>query len=169
MERYRELTEATGACKDLTGSRTSSIAIISHDLGPRCRSCSATAGCCSRAAGPAGELASAEAIVRQGRKILGAGGVAPRAGQGRAGAASLDVQLLDVGRVARRRAFELEILAAERGVTLKARRPRALLVMGDELKLREVLQNLITNGLEHAAKSGTVVDGEALDRLDGRW
>src|SRR4029078_13723922 len=40
--------------------------------------------------------------------------------------------------------------------------------MGDELKLREVLQNLITNGLEYAAKKGTVlVEGEVLHRPDG--
>jgi CheY-like chemotaxis protein len=40
--------------------------------------------------------------------------------------------------------------------------------MGDEMKLREVLQNLITNGLEHAAKNGTVlVEGDVLPRPDG--
>jgi signal transduction histidine kinase len=117
----------------------------------------------------AGDLKiSAEAIVRQSRKILKMVESLLDRGKGEQARVALDVQLLDVGRVARDCAFELEILAAERGVTLKAHAPERLPVMGDELKLREVLQNLITNGLEHAAKNGTVlVEGEVLHRPDG--
>jgi signal transduction histidine kinase/DNA-binding response OmpR family regulator len=168
VERYRELTEANRRLRELARFKDELIAIISHDLRAPLQ-VTLGHGRMLEDANLAGDLrTSAEAIVRQSRKILKMVESLLDRGKGEQARVALDVQLLDVGRIARDLAFELEILAAEREVTLKAHAPERLPVMGDELKLREVLQNLITNGLEHAAKSGTVlVEGEILNRPDG--
>jgi two-component system sensor histidine kinase ChiS len=168
VERYRELTEANRRLRELARFKDELIAIISHDLRAPLQ-VTLGHGRMLEDANLAGDLRiSAEAIVRQSRKILKMVESLLDRGKGEQARVALDVQLLDVGRVARDCAFELEILAAERGVTLKAHAPERLPVMGDELKLREVLQNLITNGLEHAAKNGAVlVEGEVLHRPDG--
>ncbi|HET6982125.1 MAG TPA: GAF domain-containing sensor histidine kinase, partial [Myxococcaceae bacterium] len=168
VERYRELTEANRRLRDMARFKDELIAIISHDLRAPLQ-VTLGHGRMLEDANLTGDLkTSAEAIVRQSRKILKMVESLLDRGKGEQARVALDVQLLDVSRVARDCAFELEILAAERGVTLKAHAPERLPVMGDELKLREVLQNLITNALEHAAKNGTVlVEGEVLHRPDG--
>jgi two-component system, sensor histidine kinase ChiS len=168
VERYRELTEANRRLRELARFKDELIAIISHDLRAPLQVTLGHGRMLEDANLPGDLRTSAEAIVRQSRKILKMVESLLERGKGEQARVALDVQLLDVGRIARDCAFELEILAAERGVTLKAHSPERLPVMGDELKLREVLQNLITNGLEHAAKKGTVlVEGEVLHRPDG--
>jgi len=168
VERYRELTEANRRLRELARFKDELIAIISHDLRAPLQVTLGHGRMLEDANLPGDLRTSAEAIVRQSRKILKMVESLLDRGKGEQARVALDVQLLDVGRVARDCAFELEILAAERGVTLKAHAPERLPVMGDELKLREVLQNLITNGLEYAAKKGTVlVEGEVLHRPDG--
>ena len=168
VERYRELTEANRRLRELARFKDELIAIISHDLRAPLQVTLGHGRMLEDANLPGDLRTSAEAIVRQSRKILKMVESLLDRGKGEQARVALDVQLLDVGRVARDCAFELEILAAERGVTLSAHAPERLPVMGDELKLREVLQNLITNGLEHAAKKGTVlVEGEVLHRPDG--
>src|SRR5215813_6809222 len=168
VERYRELTEANRRLRELARFKDELIAIISHDLRAPLQVTLGHGRMLEDANLPGDLRTSAEAIVRQSRKILKMVESLLDRGKGEQARVALDVQLLDVGRIARDLAFELEILAAEREVTLKAHAPERLPVMGDELKLREVLQNLITNGLEHAAKSGTVlVEGQILHRPDG--
>jgi len=168
VERYRELSEANRRLRELARFKDELIAIISHDLRAPLQVTLGHGRMLEDAHLPGDLRTSAEAIVRQSRKILKMVESLLDRGKGEQARVALDVQLLDVGRVARDCAFELEILAAERGVTLKAHTPERLPVMGDELKLREVLQNLITNGLEHAAKKGNVlVEGEVLNRPDG--
>ena len=168
VERYRELTEANRRLRELARFKDELIAIISHNLRAPLQVTLGHGRMLEDANLPGDLRTSAEAIVRQSRKILKMVESLLERGKGEQARVALDVQLLDMGRVARDCAFELEILAAERGVTLKAHSPERLPVMGDELKLREVLQNLITNGLEHAAKKGTVlVEGEVLHRPDG--
>jgi len=168
VERYRELGEANRRLRELARFKDELIAIISHDLRAPLQVTLGHGRMLEEANLPGDLKTSAEAIVRQSRKILKMVESLLDRGKGEQARVALDVQLLDVGRVARDCAFELEILAAGRGVVLKAHAPERLPVMGDELKLREVLQNLITNGLEHAAKNGTVlVEGEVLHRPDG--
>ncbi|MGZ6071755.1 MAG: ATP-binding protein [Myxococcaceae bacterium] len=168
VERYRELTEANRRLRELARFKDELIAIISHDLRAPLQVTLGHGRMLEDANLPGDLRTSAEAIVRQSRKILKMVESLLERGKGEQARVALDIQLLDMGRVGRDCAFELEILAAERGVTLKAHSPERLPVMGDELKLREVLQNLITNGLEHAAKNGTVlIEGEVLHRPDG--
>ena len=168
VERYRELSEANRRLRELARFKDELIAIISHDLRAPLQVTLGHGRMLEDANLPGDLRTSAEAIVRQSRKILKMVESLLDRGKGEQARVALDVQLLDVGRVARDCAFELEILAAERGITLKAHAPERLPVMGDELKLREVLQNLITNGLEHAAKNGNVLlEGEVLHRPDG--
>jgi signal transduction histidine kinase/DNA-binding response OmpR family regulator len=168
VERYRELTEANRRLRELARFKDELIAIISHDLRAPLQVTLGHGRMLEDSNLPGDLRTSAEAIVRQSRKILKMVESLLDRGKGEQARVALDVQLLDVGRVARDCAFELEILAAERGVTLKAHAPERLPVMGDELKLREVLQNLITNALEHAAKNGNVLlEGEVLHRPDG--
>ncbi len=168
VERYRELGEANRRLREMARFKDELIAIISHDLRAPLQVTLGHGRMLEDANLPGDLRTSAEAIVRQSRKILKMVESLLDRGKGEQARVALDVQLLDVGRVARDCAFELEILAAERGVALSAHAPERLPVMGDELKLREVLQNLITNGLEHAAKKGTVlVEGEVLHRPDG--
>jgi len=53
-------------------------------------------------------------------------------------------------------------------VTLRSEAPESLMVVGDEVKLRQVLQNLIVNALHHARDAGTVVvRSQRLRRPDG--
>ena len=63
---------------------------------------------------------------------------------------------------------ELGILASERGVVLKAEAPESMMLIGAELKLHEVRQNLITNAIHHAKDAGSVVvKASRLVRPDG--
>ena len=168
VERYRELTEANRRLRELARFKDELIAIISHDLRAPLQVTLGHGRMLEEARLPGDLNTSAEAVVRQSRKILKMVESLLERGKGEQARVALDVQLLDVAKVARDCAFELEILAAERGITLRAHAPDRLPVMGDELKLREVLQNLITNALEHAAENGNVlVEGEVLARPDG--
>ena len=163
VERYRELTEANRRLRELARFKDELIAIISHDLRAPLQVTLGHGRMLEEARLPGDLKTSAEAVVRQSRKILKMVESLLERGKGEQARVALDVQLLDVAKVARDCAFELEILAAERGITLRAHAPERLPVMGDELKLREVLQNLITNALEHAAENGNVlVEGEVL-------
>jgi two-component system sensor histidine kinase ChiS len=168
VERYRELSEANRRLRELARFKDELIAIISHDLRAPLQVVLGHGRMLEDAKLPGDLKTSAEAVVRQARKIFKMVESLLERGKGEQARVALDVQLLDVGQVARDCAFELEILARERDITLKAHTLERLPVMGDELKLREVLQNLITNALEHASQRGAVlVEGEVLHRPDG--
>ena len=168
VERYRELTEANRRLRELARFKDELIAIISHDLRAPLQVTLGHGRMLEEARLPGDLKTSAEAVVRQSRKILKMVESLLERGKGEQARVALDVQLLDVAKVARDCTFELEILATERGITLRSHSPERLPVMGDELKLREVLQNLITNALEHASENGNVlVEGEVLARPDG--
>jgi two-component system sensor histidine kinase ChiS len=168
VERYRELSEANRRLRELARFKDELIAIISHDLRAPLQVVLGHGRMLEDAKLPGDLKISAEAVVRQARKIFKMVESLLERGKGEQARVALDIQLLDVGQVARDCAFELEILARERDITLKAHTPERLPVMGDELKLREVLQNLITNALEHASQRGAVlVEGEVLHRPDG--
>src|SRR5712664_1449743 len=81
---------------------------------------------------------------------------------------SLDPSPRDIAEICREASQELEILASEREVALSAEVGESLMLIGDEMKLREVLQNLITNAISHAAHQGQVqVRAHRLARPDG--
>src|SRR5215472_15675542 len=59
-------------------------------------------------------------------------------------------------------------MALERGVSLFTEATESLMLIGDEMKLREVLQNLITNAISHARESGKVaIRAARVKRPDG--
>src|SRR5207248_11743974 len=104
----------------------------------------------------------------QGRKILSLVESLLERGKGDAARLSLDARLIDVAELAQESASELEILAAERGISLRAEAPESLMAIGDEIKVREVLQNLLTYALHHAKEAGeVVVRAQRLRRPDG--
>ena len=61
------------------------------------------------------------------------------------GAVSFEPGPVDIAEVARDVAHDLFILAEEKRIRLEVKAPKALEVNGDELKLKQVLQNLIDN------------------------
>ena len=70
------------------------------------------------------DKASVEAMVRMGRKILGL--VESLLERGRGEGLALDPRLLDISEMCTESATELEILARERGVALRAEAPESL-------------------------------------------
>ncbi len=85
VERYRELTEANRRLRELARFKDELIAIISHDLRAPLQVTLGHGRMLEDANLPGDLRTSAEAIVRQSRKISEDGRVAPRARQGRAG------------------------------------------------------------------------------------
>ncbi|HZH04389.1 MAG TPA: response regulator, partial [Myxococcaceae bacterium] len=111
---------------------------------------------------------SAAAILRQGKKILNLVESLLDRGRGEATRISLDGRTLDISEVCKEAAQELAILAAERGIALRAETPESLTVYGDEIKLRQVLQNLITHGIARSPNNGSLtVRAQRLARPDG--
>ncbi|HYO68494.1 MAG TPA: ATP-binding protein, partial [Archangium sp.] len=89
-------------------------------------------------------------------------------GKGDVARLSIEPRVLDMSMLCKESVTELEILAAERGVARRAETSEIMMLIGDELKLHEVLQNLITNAIHHAQDAGeVVVKASRLARPDG--
>ena len=56
-----------------------------------------------------------------------------------------------------RRASGCRTPARQRGISLRSETPASVTVLADELKLRQVLQNLLTNAYDHAKGITTLV------------
>ncbi|MGZ8692879.1 MAG: hybrid sensor histidine kinase/response regulator [Gaiellaceae bacterium] len=82
------------------------------------------------------------------------------------GKASIDIEPIDVRRVANCVVDMMAPLAAGRGVTLRIDLPEPVVGLADERRLREVLENLVSNGIKYNVAGGTVVI--AAERIDGR-
>ena len=166
VDRYRELTEANRRLRELARFKDELIAIASHDLRSPLQVVIGH-GRLLEEATLADELhQSAGAVVRQARKILKLVESLLEQGKGEHSRVALDVQLVDVRQVARDCVAEMDILARERSLDLQIVADERLPVMGDELKLREVLQNLVSNALEHA-RGAVSVEARVLARPDG--
>jgi len=166
VDRYRELTEANRRLRELARFKDELIAIASHDLRSPLQVVIGH-GRLLEEATLADELhQSAGAVVRQARKILKLVESLLEQGKGEHSRVALDVQLVDVRQVARDCVAEMDILARERSLDLQIVADERLPVMSDELKLREVLQNLVSNALEHA-RGAVSVEARVLARPDG--
>jgi signal transduction histidine kinase/DNA-binding response OmpR family regulator len=166
VDRYRELTEANRRLRELARFKDELLAIASHDLRSPLQVVIGHGRLLEDASLEPEQKQSASAVVRQGRKILALVESLLEKGKGEHSRVALDVQLVDVRQVARDCVAEMDILARERSLELVVAADERLPVMGDEQKLREVLQNLISNALEHAA--GVVkVEARVLARPDG--
>ncbi len=180
VDRYRELSDANKRLKELNRLKDEIIAVVSHDLRAPLQVLLGHGRLLSDAELPTQQQSSADAIVRQGRKILDLVESLLEKGKGEQARLSLDPRMVDVAELCKEQAAELEILGVQRGVALRSETPESLMVVGDEVKLRQVLQNLVTNAISHASEAGVVVvraqrlkrpDGEAVKVLvedDGR-
>ncbi len=166
VDRYRELTEANRRLRELARFKDELIAIASHDLRSPLQVVIGHGRLLEDAELQPEQHESAGAVVRQARKILKLVESLLEKGKGEHSRVALDVQLVDVRQVASDCVAEMDILARERSLELRVLAPERLPVMGDELKLREVLQNLISNALAHAAGVVTV-EARVLARPDG--
>ena len=166
VDRYRELTEANRRLREMARFKDELIAIASHDLRSPLQVVIGHGRLLEDAELPAEQHESASAVVRQARKILKLVESLLEKGKGEHSRVALDVQLLDVRQLASDCVAEMDILARGRSLELSVLAPDRLPVMGDELKLREVLQNLISNALSHAS-AAVKVEARVLARPDG--
>jgi signal transduction histidine kinase/DNA-binding response OmpR family regulator len=169
VDRYRELSEANRRLRDLNKLKDELLAVCSHDLrAPLQVLLGHGRLLLDDGRLDEGQRLSVEAMARQGRKILDLTESLLERGKGEASRMALEPRLLDAAELARDAASELEILARQKGVTLRSECPESLPVVGDALKLHEVLQNLVTNAIQHAESAGTVVvRAQRLRRPDG--
>jgi two-component system sensor histidine kinase ChiS len=168
VDRYRELIEANQRLKDLARLKDEMLAVCSHDLRAPLQVLLGHGRLLIEGEVTPQQRASAEAITRQGRKILELVESLLERGKGEQARVSLEARLLDLSDVCHEIATELEILAAEKGVALRAETSDELLAIADPVKLHEVLQNLVTNAIHHAKEAGeVVVRAEKLMRPDG--
>src|SRR6266849_3785131 len=168
VDRYRELTEANRRLKELNRIKDEIIAVVSHDLRAPLQVLLGHGRLLLDEELPEQQSSSVEAIVRQGRKILTLVESLLERGRGETGRLSLEPSVLDIGEICKEASQELEILASEREVALSAEVDESLMLIGDEMMLREVLQNLITNAISHAPHQGQVqVRAQRLERPDG--
>lgn len=168
IDRYRELSEANRRLKELNRLKDDIIAVCSHDLRAPLQVLLGHGRLLLDGELAPQQRASVEAVVRMGKKILELVESLLERGKGDSARIALDARLLDVSEVCQESAAELEILAAERAVAIRAETPECLMAIGDEVKLRQVLQNLITNAIHHARPQGeVVVRTQRIRRPDG--
>ncbi|MFL5321852.1 MAG: ATP-binding protein [Myxococcaceae bacterium] len=166
VDRYRELNEANRRLKELNRLKDELIAVCSHDVRAPLQILLGHGRLLEDSTLSTGQKSSASAMVRQGRKILELVESLLERGKTDLGRLTIDPRLADVSELAQEVTAEMGILARERDMALRAEAPESMLVIGDEVKLREVLQNLISNALHHA-KSEVVVAAQRLPRPDG--
>jgi len=81
-----------------------------------------------------------------------------------------DVQPLDVAKLLRDLAENLQPLARERGLYLRAEGPEMLLVEGDAPKIRRITQNLLLNALKYTQTGGVLLGwGDSRNNDSRRW
>jgi two-component system, sensor histidine kinase ChiS len=166
VDRYRELTDANRRLRELARFKDELIAIASHDLRSPLQVVIGHGRLLEDANLEPEFHESAGAVVRQARKILKLVESLLEKGKGEHSRVALDVQMVDVRQVVSDCVAEMDILARERSVDLQVTAAEHLPVMGDEQKVREILQNLISNALAHAS-SVVKVEGRVLARPDG--
>ena len=151
LDRYRELNDANRRLKAAAKLKDEVLAVVSHDVRAPLNVLLGH----GRLLLDSKDLKDAhrpsvETTVRMGKKILGlVEGLldkARTAGQ----PLELERQVFDLAQVCLEAVEDLQILARDHGVVLQAEAPVSIDVLGDEMKLRQVLQNLITNALAHA-------------------
>jgi signal transduction histidine kinase/DNA-binding response OmpR family regulator len=168
VQRYQELNDANRRLKELNRLKDEIIAVCSHDLRAPLQVLLGHGRLLLETDLEAQQKQSAEAMIRQGKKILGLVESLLEKGKGEAARLSIEPRVLDVAQLCRESVHELNILARERGISLSADCPDSLMLIGDEVKLHEVLQNLITNAIHHASQDGrVVVSTQRLARPDG--
>ncbi len=151
LDRYRELADANRRLKAADKLKDEMLALVSHDVRAPLNVLLGH----GRLLLDSKDLQDAhrpsiETTVRMGKKILGLVESLLDKARTDGRPLRLDRGLCDLSLVCKETVEELQILAQEHNVVLQAEVPMSVDVLGDELKLRQVLQNLITNALAHA-------------------
>ncbi len=168
VDRYRELNEANKRLKELNRFKDEMIAVISHDLRSPLNVLLGHGRLLQDTELQSQDRASVDAMVRQGRKILELVESLLERGKGEQGRFALEPSTLDLSALCRETAKELEILGASRKVTVRSEASRPLKIVGDAVKLRQVLENLLGNALQHVPEGGRItVRAQRLRRPDG--
>ena len=157
VDRYKELLDANSRLKAIDRKKNELLAVLSHDLrAPLNVLLGHSHLLVTDQSLDASAKASSEAIQRTTRKMLELieNLLDKSRGQERT---VLFTRALDVAETCQEVVRDLQILARQRGVLLRAEAPMSLMVLGDEQKIRQVLQNLLTNALTHANQVTEVV------------
>ncbi len=158
LERFRELQETNQRLKALDRRKNELLAVLSHDLrAPLNVQLGHSHILLTDGTLPAPLKPSAEAIQRSSRKMLELVESLLEGARGDDGRIVLFTKAMDVAETCQEAVNDLQILARERGIALRVEAPLSLEVVGDEQKIRQVLQNLITNALKHASGAKTVI------------
>lgn len=158
VERYKELVEANNRLRTLDRKKNEIMAVLSHDLRAPLNVLLGYAHLLitDSMLSPT-QRASSEAINRAGKKVLSLVESLLDQARGADGRIALFSRVFDVSEACQDAARELQILAGEKGLALRAETPLSLDVFADDQKIRQVLQNLITNALTHSRGAKEVV------------
>lgn len=169
VERYRELNEANNRLKALDRKKNELLAVLTHDLRAPLNVLIGHAHLLlTDPQLTGGQKTSAEVIQRTSKKVLELVENLLEKSRGEDGRIVLFTRTMDVAETCQETVRDLQILAREKGVTLRAEAPLSLPVLGDEQKIRQVLQNLVTNSLTHAkGLTRLVVRARLKTRPDG--
>lgn len=169
VERYKELVEANNRLRTLDRKKNEIMAVLSHDLRAPLNVLLGYAHLLltDDSISPT-QRTSSEAINRAGKKVLSLVENLLDQARGSDGRIALFSRVFDVSEACQDAARELQILAREKGLALRAETPLSLDVFADDQKIRQVLQNLITNALTHArGGKEVVVRAQLRKRPDG--
>lgn len=151
VDRYRELIEANNRLKALDRKKNELLAVLTHDLRAPLNVLIGHAHLLlTDKALSAPQRTSTEVIQRTSKKVLELVENLLEKSRGEDGRIVLFTRTMDVAETCQETVRDLQILTREKGVSLRAEAPLSLPVLGDEQKIRQVLQNLITNSLTHA-------------------
>lgn len=157
LERFKELQEANQRLKALDRRKNELLAVLSHDLrAPLNVQLGHSHILLTDGALPQILKPSAEAIQRSSRKMLELVESLLESSRAEDGRIVLFTKAMDVSETCQEAVNDLQILAREKSIALRAEAPMSLEVVGDEPKIRQVLQNLITNALKHATQARQV-------------
>lgn len=158
VERYKELVEANNRLRAADRKKNEIMAVLSHDLRAPLGVIIGYAHILS-ADGALSQVqqTSADAISRGAKKALTLVESLLDSARGSDGRIALFSRVFDVSEACQDAARELQLLAKEKGIGLRAEAPMSLDVFADEQKIRQVLQNLITNALKHSKEPKEIV------------
>ncbi len=169
VERYKELVEANNRLRTLDRKKNEIMAVLSHDLRAPLNVLLGYAHLLlSDGQLSPTQRTSSEAINRAGKKVLSLVESLLDQARGADGRIALFSRTFDVSEACQEATRELQILAREKGLSLRSETPLSLDVFADDQKIRQVLQNLITNALTHArGGKEVVVRAQLRKRPDG--
>lgn len=168
LERYTELVEANRRLKELLRFKDEVLGACSHDLRGPLNVLLGHGRLLAEAELGKQDAASVQAILRQGRRLVELVEDLLDRSRGDGGQLTLEPDEVDLARVCRELAAEQEIIGAERGVSIAVEVPDALELIGDRVKVRHVVQNLLDHAIAHAREGGHVrLVAQRLERPDG--